>query len=191
MHKISLTNENPIDKIIYKFVEIHSEQLNDLTPNMITTISVIFGLISLYCFKKESFKTSALTFFLSYVYDCLDGYHARRKNMETKFGDYYDHLTDWILMFGILYLMRGKLIHSKYYCLLKVMLIIISTGCLIHIGCQELMINSKFKGMGESLNFTKQYCKNPKKMIKYSKFFGCGTLYTYIVIGIYLIPHLT
>ena len=52
------------------------------------------GFSSAYFIYTHQFLLSAALFIFAYIFDCLDGYVARTYNMVTKFGDYYDHVTD-------------------------------------------------------------------------------------------------
>ena len=70
------------------------------TPNGITTLSLISGLMCVYFYYHKQYLASAICWMISYFFDCQDGNYARRYNMQSKFGDYYDHIKD-NLVFGI------------------------------------------------------------------------------------------
>lgn len=55
--------------------------------------------------------TAAICYFLQYVFDCVDGYYARRMKMETLLGDFYDHGKD--LMCFILF--AGFFLRMNYW----------------------------------------------------------------------------
>ena len=175
MRKLPKKLENPIDNLIYLFVEPHSKQLDFLTPNAITSISFIFCILTIYYYVQGKYKLSALFYILSYFYDCVDGYHARRKNMVSTFGDYYDHLTDIILNFGMGYLLAKTYSKTKYFSLISIGMFIITCGMYFHFGCQEHYYNNKDE-YSYLLNMFNLCKKNPEKKLSFSRFFGSGTV---------------
>lgn len=175
MRKLPKKLENPIDNIIYVLVEPHSKFLDCLSPNFITTISFILALLALYNYSRKRYELSACFYFASYFYDCVDGYHARRKNMVTEFGDFYDHITDIILNGGISYLVIKKFKDTKYfYPVLGIMIFLVS-GMYYHFGCQEHYYN-KDKEKSPLLNLFGLCKQNPEKQLEYSRYVGSGTL---------------
>ena len=71
-----------------------------ITPNQITTLSMIFGLAAgLVCIKGDYFSMviGAFLFLICYVLDNCDGEIARIKNMRSIFGMRYDTFVDWIV----------------------------------------------------------------------------------------------
>ena len=64
---------------------------------MITTVGFASSLLgSYYLYNYKIWKFVLYTF--AYLCDCMDGYMARKYKLETKFGDYYDHVTDVVQM---------------------------------------------------------------------------------------------
>ena len=109
VRKLKEEYENPIDNLIYIIVEKLDPifyRLN-FTPNIITTLSLITGLLSGYYFYKDNILCIPL-YILSYILDCSDGYFARKYNMVTTFGDYYDHISDVIKSIVIFYIIYIK-----------------------------------------------------------------------------------
>ena len=96
MRKLSVKYENPIDNIIYLYVEPLAPYMHkyNITPNMITTFGNISWVYGLYLLYNHEYVYSALLFGLSYYFDCLDGYVARKYDLISIFGDYYDHISD-------------------------------------------------------------------------------------------------
>ena len=78
-----------------------------LTPNMITTLSLI---CTLNCYMKinKNKKEAMFSYFLGYLLDCMDGMMARKYNMGSNFGMTYDLVTDTISNALILQLMFTK-----------------------------------------------------------------------------------
>ena len=103
MRKIPEESDNPIDNFILKIVDPLCPLFKALhfTPNGITTISLVFGLLSAYLLYKGHPYLFGITFFISYFFDCMDGYYARKYNMVTRFGDIYDHVKDIVVTGGM------------------------------------------------------------------------------------------
>lgn len=167
--------DNPIDVCIFKvcekldnfFVKCH------MTPNKLTTISGYFGLLAIYCLYNKIRYLPGIFFFISYMFDCADGRFARKHNMVTKFGDYYDHLKDWIIM-GILFYLLYK--RNKKYLYICIFALGISS---VHIGCQEIYYskNNTTSEHSETLSFSKSLCKfnDIDNAMKYTRYIGLGT----------------
>ena len=75
-----------------------------VTPNQVTIISLILGLIAgvFFSFGGHTHTiTAGLIFFLCVVFDQCDGEVARIKNMETEFGRSFDIIVDSIVSAAI------------------------------------------------------------------------------------------
>lgn len=192
MRKLFSYQENPLDNLFIKISEYISPILfkSGHTPNIITTYSFLLGLLSLKFLYEQKRIHFAYLFLLSYFFDCLDGYFARRYNMVTEFGDFYDHLTDISIPIGICiilihyYIKNEKVLTLNQIGILIIILLLLYLS-LVHIGCQQKQINSDQK---ETLDNFKVLCPN-KESILISKFVGSGTLVLYIsiIIGLDLI----
>ncbi|MEK9628021.1 MAG: CDP-alcohol phosphatidyltransferase family protein [Nitrospinota bacterium] len=71
-----------------------------ITPNQITTLSLIFGLSAgLVCLRGDylAILTGSILFLICYVLDNCDGEIARIKDMRSIFGMRYDTFVDWIV----------------------------------------------------------------------------------------------
>jgi CDP-diacylglycerol--glycerol-3-phosphate 3-phosphatidyltransferase len=80
------------DTVLFRLASI--AHTHGLTPNMMTTLGLCFGVASgiMFCFRAISF---ALAFgFLSVFCDTLDGTIARKFQLETKFGRVFDSVAD-------------------------------------------------------------------------------------------------
>ena len=181
--KLDKNQDNPIDNIIYKIVEVLDPIFYKLnfTPNIITTLSLITGLLSGYYFYNNNILCIPL-YILSYILDCSDGYFARKYNMTSKFGDYYDHISDIIKTSIIIYLIyiRSKKINKN-----KLILLILSLFILMyyHLSLQELVYNKQENS--KSLNLLNNIMNLNKENIYWSRYFGCGTFLLLIVILMY------
>ena len=96
MRKLPNCIDNPIDTMLVDIADVIDPYFKaiGMTPNMITTLGLISALISIYKLCSKQYKLAALFFLLSYFFDCMDGNFARKYNMVTDFGDYYDHSVD-------------------------------------------------------------------------------------------------
>ncbi len=185
--KITSNLENPIDNILInlsiKFGDI-LHKYKFITPNIITTISIIISLIAIYCIYIKYYKIGAILFFISYFFDCLDGNFARRFNMVTTFGDYYDHIGDifkFILLCYVILISNLKNI-TKY--IFIILFIILTLMVSLHLGCQEKIYNKK-----SILEILKIICLK-RFDINYTKYFGTGTMVFIIVIYLFFIKEL-
>jgi len=188
VNKISDNLDNPIDTFLYKIIDLHLEfyYKNNFTPNKITTLSLISGLLSGYAFYKDQYMISALLFLLSYYFDCVDGKFARKYNMVTKFGDIYDHISD-VTKVGVLVLLmyynsKNKLDNKfKKVIIPGIILYILLT---LFLECQEKIYDKNESEIILQFNvFTPNQCKNN---IKYLRYFSPITIIIYITLVILL-----
>ena len=180
MRKLSNIQENPIDNFIYIFVEQITPYLKKLnfTPNIITTIgniSAVYGVYLLY--HKNYFSILFIAF--TYFCDCVDGYFARKYDMVTVFGDYYDHTSDiikHILIFIVLYNLNPKLFF-KIIPVILFFVIVLS----IHFYNQEIIYDKQEESETLSMiknvfgDFLSESKKDANYYIQYTRYFGAGT----------------
>lgn len=72
----------------------------DITPNQITSLSLIFGLSCAMCFALGGYAlqiVGGLLLTASYTFDNCDGEIARLKGMSSEFGAKFDDMVDWIV----------------------------------------------------------------------------------------------
>lgn len=185
--KIIKEEENPIDNIIIDTTKILNPVFFKLklTPNNLTTISLIIGLLSPLLIYNQYYISGGILFFISYMFDCYDGNYARTYNMASDFGDLYDHISDIIKFAAFIYVF----LITKHVSIKKkkiILLIIFVFGFLMlwHLGCQEKNYKLKKNSNKSVLNKFEILCYN-KDHIKYSKYFGCGTFA--LIISLYII----
>lgn len=138
MRKLPDEYENPFDILIYKIVieiEPYFKKWN-FSPNQITTIGNIFGIIGIYKLYQGKYIESAVFYFIRYIFDCLDGYYARKYDKVTIFGDWYDHISDILILivYIILLYIKNKKIFSKIAIIFVLMLYLM----LLHFYYQEI-----------------------------------------------------
>lgn len=182
MRKIPQEYDNPLDNYFIGLSEITSPYAYSIgmNPNMITTLSNVACIITILLLLNANYYLAAFFVLVSYYFDCMDGHMARKYDMVTVFGDYYDHISDSLKIFAILftlyYINQEKFI--KVIPIIILLFILMST----HLGCQELLYNSN---ESVTLEPTKMLCpvdKNAsndiiKNTLLSTKYFGCGTFF--------------
>ncbi len=192
--KLSSKYENPIDNILLYI----TEKLNpvykylNFTPNTLTTFSLVFALGGLYIYTKNYIILGPILYFIGYYFDCADGNYARKYNIQSKFGDYYDHIGDLIkvIVFFYIYFSSNIKINTKIYIVIFIILLNILTG--LYMVYQEYIYNKPHESTILNLipniiafDILKINKKNIKKNMKYIRYFGPGTvnlIYTLILI---------
>ena len=180
MRKIPNNLENPLDNHLIDLCEYVSPTFYNygFTPNMITTLSNISTILVILLLLNANYVWASFFVLVAYFFDCLDGHLARKYNLTTEFGDYYDHISDAVKIIAILctlyYIDSSKLV------IVMPFLLIVTLLMMMHIGCQEQYYNSM---ESQSLHFMKNLCpidlKNNKEHIEnkmqFTKYFGAGT----------------
>ena len=176
--------EDPIPNIFYYISDKLCDKLFKLkiTPNFITTLRLILMIIAtILVFYKKYLFFAGFLFIFCFFLDHLDGEYARKCNMVTKFGDYYDHIVDntYFIPLLIIIFYRNR---NIYLILFFLILLIIST---ILIGCQEkYMFKYKNNISSQSLKILQKTCpfkyKKLEKSLRVLRFFGQGLLILFI-----------
>ena len=186
MLKLPLEYTDPVDVILCRHIDSIQPYFYKLgfTPNMLTTISLICHLISMYFFvynKKYYTFFSVLFFGLAYYFDCFDGHFARSYNMTTEFGDFYDHASD--LFKSILFLVLiYKYFNSDFIFSFLYIIIFLFFGCM-YIGCQEIY----YKNPSFTLKIFKHLCPcnyfniNINDCLKIIKYGGIGVFHLLLI----------
>jgi phosphatidylglycerophosphate synthase len=185
VNKIQDIYECPVDVVLLKFIDTHLDFYYKIgfTPNMITTISILFSLLSMHNILLHNYKIASLLVFISYYFDCVDGKLARKYNLQTKFGDYYDHFSDIFKIVVIMYaLYKTNVLRFKRLSILFIILIILM---LIHLGYQEQIYNKDESPTLKFMKYIASHDKHPEKTIQYTKLFGCGTFVTFLIVIIF------
>ena len=174
--------ECPIDIYIFKLIDGQLETFYNLgfTPNMVTTLSIVFGLMSAYAIMQDHLGIAAFCWFIAYYLDCVDGKLARKYQMVSKFGDLYDHIGDLLKFIAVLYALfyskEEKTTDKQWFYLL--IILILGIVQVVHMGYQECIYNKKEESA--YLNIVRLLCvdeENAETIIHYTKHFGCGTWY--------------
>ncbi len=82
-------------------------------PNFITSLRVVFALITIYfIFSDLSIIYAVISFLLGMLTDFFDGHLARKMNQKTEFGRQFDVIADRILLVGAILALALKLSFS-------------------------------------------------------------------------------
>ena len=184
--KLCKSQENPIDILNIEISEWLCPVFKSfgLTANDITTLSLLFGVIALRFLWNYNWVAFAVTYYISYLFDCMDGHYARKYKLVSKFGDYYDHVKDISVIIGlvIVVIMRYKVpkpVFYKFFVVMSVYTVLMVS----HLGCQERIYPH---ADSPTLEFTKRFCPgDPTKTIQISKWFGCATWTILLISAMY------
>lgn len=194
-NKVPEEYNNDIDTLLYSLsddVSEHLRKLDCVTPNHITTVGLIFGLLSVVFFTRGKWAESIICLWIYYFTDCLDGLYARKYDMVTSIGDYYDHIRDWTVS-GLFFFMIYKNLQSQNQKIIFVgMATITVLTSMIYVGCQERLgeIFLEYRKISpEDSSPTLQFFKklspeNPCEIMPYVKQFGPSSIV--ILITIYI-----
>ena len=111
-----------------------------LTPNIITTITLVLRIIYLYNFYNK--KNPGLIISLSlitWITDALDGAMARKYDMKSEFGSYYDVVVDNLtsVLIVIILLTRYLKSHKKIIIMLFIVELLILFLIMIKLSCNK------------------------------------------------------
>ena len=136
---MEIDNENivnsPIRNIfrniaLYLSDKIHSK-LPFIQPNHITTFGIILNACALMNLLNRDFSIFIILFIMAYFCDVLDGVYARKYNMETKAGKFYDKFADWVKLIST-YVMFSTLYKRKITLSNITIILIILIACNFH-----------------------------------------------------------
>ena len=186
--KIKVEDHVWIDRIIFgKLTEPAIDFFYNygFIPNHLTTLSFIFQLLAVSNLIQGFKYSFSFFYFLGYYFDCIDGPMARKYNMVTKFGDWYDHFTDITCFILTNYIFVLKL-HIYNYPLLVSAYITMFFGLIGYAGSQERIYNEGLekKDISMTLYLTTIFIKSGEDGMKYLKPF----CYTHFVLFTCLIP---
>jgi len=121
-------------------------------------------------------------YFIGYYFDCADGNYARTYNMQTKYGDYYDHIADIFKTLVFVYILYNSNIKTNTKICVFIIIIFFSIIMGLFLSHQEYIYNKSDESdtlkilyiiTFDILKFNK---KNVKQRIKYLRYFGPGTI---------------
>ena len=150
-----------------------------LTPNVITLLAFITGLLCAYLVYKKQYKYAAFMYLLSYYFDVADGKFARKYNMTTQMGDYLDHMSDYIktIILAIVLYHDNPQRFKRLIPLFTFLLLILA----FYMGIQEALFEKNKSVLG-LFKFDKKFAQNNLHLVKY---FSCGTYNLFIALIIF------
>lgn len=180
--KLPRHHENPLDWLIFRAVEplLAPMRAAGITPNAVTLASAAAAAISLCaCFWGRP-NLAVGAWVANYLLDCVDGFMARRFNMESAWGDAADHLTDALSFLGLMAfigLRAGQIpISANWPLLIECILLAAS---FYHMQCQEKdTVHLSIRGIDGCRCFDKDH-------LRVTRWFGTGTLLMWHVALIY------
>ncbi len=186
VNKIPEEYENPVDILLLKLVDTQLDFYKSLclTPNILTTFSLVAGLYSAYMIYTGDFIVGSILYMVAYYFDCADGKFARKFNMTSKFGDYYDHISDVFKLIFTVYALYVT--NPTYFGNLIIIAPLLLLLLCIQMGYQEIIYDKEDSGSLHALKTLVGKDKNPENTIKYTKYFGCGSINLIIAIIIFL-----
>lgn len=189
--KIKLEYHGIIEQVIFNYFThpiIDWAKYNGYTPNHLTSLSFFFQGISLFFLNQNFLYTYTFLYLIGYYFDCIDGPMARKHNMVTVFGDWYDHVTDifCFIIANYFYIFQYNLLENSFIVASYLFFMIALVG---YIGCQETIFNKELedkKKKSGSLYLTTLLVKDPENLILKLRFFN----FTNSVVLFSIIPHL-
>jgi phosphatidylglycerophosphate synthase len=194
VNKIPQELDNPLDNFINNIVDTQLDLYKKLglTPNGITTISLILGLLTSYYAYNDKYILATITWILSYYFDCVDGKMARKFKMTSKFGDLYDHSSDilkHIILFYVLYKKLNKETTTIKYIIIGILCIIFFLT-IAQLGCQEKLTRKITNKETESptLHIAEYFVFTEcETQMKFTRYFGPATIIMYIALVMLLL----
>lgn len=185
--KVDASIENPIDNMMIEISESLSPYFKNVgyTPNGLTTISLFFGLAALYSLYNYDVVLFAIYFALAHLFDCMDGYYARKYNMVTEGGDKYDHFKDLIVAIAGLYIIYARYNVLAFPVLLLIMLAMMVLS-MMSVGCHEKITHPEHKSTTlQAFNIVTPDREICVKYTGYLRFFGPGTFVLAVIIAVF------
>lgn len=179
MRKLPPSLECPVDNLLIDITEPTLKYLHEVgcTPNHLTTFGVLFRALSMMVLLdgRLSQLLFLIVYLIGFMFDCMDGFYARRYNMCTVFGDFYDHASD--TCFAALVIYYHWTHQTMYHMLANLGLLVLLA---VHIGCSQLYWSESRSGSGEYLDIYKNLPYISKDWLPVTRYFGCGT---YIILS--------
>ena len=193
MRKIPSYLENPIDNLIHMGLHPTTTFLHDkfnMTPNGITTLSLIFGLLAVVCLILGKVWLMVIFYVMSYFFDCCDGFYARRYDMCSQGGDMYDHIKD-VTVFGLLltvFFFRNYRKLSRKQLLIVIGIIVFFT---VMMGVQ-MIAQETYHGKCEDSPFLNAFNfmtdkEQSERVMRITRFFGCGSFNLALILIILIV----
>lgn len=125
---------SPIKNILTQmsnYISVLLHNIPYMNPNYITTFGIILNAFGLLNLINNEFLIFIFLFFFGYLCDIIDGNYAKKYNMESKIGKFYDKLADWIKLLTT-YIFFSTLYKEKINNTIVIIVFIILICCNIH-----------------------------------------------------------
>jgi phosphatidylglycerophosphate synthase len=106
--------------------------------------------------------------------------------MVSKFGDYYDHISDWSYFFAlfVIALMNGLNLSTWLHVCVLILVLVFACSASLHMACQEQIysLSNPESCEGPSLRFLTLIAKqigDPKTMIRYTRYGGNNCIFVF------------
>ena len=185
-HKIPARLENPFDWAaveVYERVLAYPLHAAGVRPNMITVVSCIAYGAAIYLLAKgKALCAAALLVIAGYVLDCWDGYHARKFEQTSRFGDKLDHASD-IIGVGLILALTARLAWQSRdalpwapYAFGGVLLVLV-VGSSLQLSCQEKYYDADgARDESPALAPLRRACRgSATRGLRITRWMGCGT----------------
>lgn len=179
MSKLPAHEEHPGEVLCYRFADWISPYFKqlDFSPNGITTLSNLGAGLALCGAWKKSKWLFVLGYAMKYLFDCTDGFYARKYGMTSKFGDLYDHLSDLSFILSMVWVLWTSFAFTpaaypyRGYLIAGFGLLVFFHW--IHMGCQEaLYARRSGKTASPTLSWYQSACPNPDSYIRWTRWTG-------------------
>ncbi len=180
--KVGEENESNFNNFVYSIVKRLVPILYDcgFNPNNITTLSLIFCVLSYNNLKAKN--PICIVYYIVYmILDYSDGYMARFYNMQSEFGDFYDHARDILFHTFIISVIYPNIKLSAMF----VVGVILSLNSF---GCQEIIYEANCNNTNNnSIGWLKRFCSNNPFLNTFNEHIGSGSVYffTTIIMWVY------
>ena len=183
MGKLPSYLSDPFETLLYNISNLIIPILYKLkfTPNIVTTIGNIIGIMALYFLYCNNIYIFIILCIIRQLFDCMDGEMARKYKLTSKFGDIYEHVSDITFFIFILIITLSKIKNKFKY---SICLIIIGIGFFGYWSCE-----SEFTSSTSEFQLGKQLCRNKsEKLLKFFRYTGAGMswVYFYIILLIFM-----
>ena len=186
-HKLSYNEMRGLTYVISKYLSIpvvdYARNKLNLTPNHMTLVSYLGGIMAIYCLIHGYLICYSMGVIIAVVFDYYDGIMARRYNMETVFGDIFDHYTDVFTFVGIFIVLLYNYKMYKYplmviFYTLYILLVSLEIACMERVYDERTNRNVD----APTLRMAKETCPNAN-MIKHFKFIDHGSLIVLMIMA--------
>lgn len=167
-----------------------SFKMLNFTPNMITTLALFCTIAIVYFILNKKCEIAAFFYILAYFFDCMDGLYARKYKMTSKYGDYYEHIVDWIRNVAVLLMIFYSCSCNNKAIPIMILLILFVLGNIKQAYQDKYYKIKTGRDETESLNFVEKFISPPDNLedidkgLRKLKYVGWGT-YT-IVVAVFL-----